>query len=339
MRSIFGAVCVFVCAICLLLCRPSDLLAQERGGIAGNVKDIDGAAVANAPVRVKNAATGAVTKTNTSKTGAFEFPQLTAGTYQVSIPNIGFMFERYEQKDITVKPGQSTGVNIVLKFAGNLGTPGDDDSTIVRSRSTPITGPTPRTPDGKPDFSGVWNGSNDPDPEEPSALPWAEAIAKQHIANNFADDPGVRCLPGPYLSGPLFFKFVQTPKLIVVLVENPPYLQQIFLDGRPHPKDFNPSWMGHSIGEWEGDTLVVDTVGFHDRSWVEAYPHTEMLHLVTRYRRPDLGHLEVEIAITDPGTFTKPWKIHNTWDLAPTEEIGEYICNENNKDVPHLVGK
>src|SRR5215469_12001150 len=186
MRSVLGAVCVFVCAICLLLCGPSDLLAQERGGIAGNVKDIDGAAVANAPVRVKNAATGAVTKTNTSKTGAFEFPQLTAGTYQVSIPNIGFMFERYEQKDITVKPGQSTGVNIVLKFAGNLGTPGDDDSTIVRSRSTPITGPTPRTPDGKPDFSGVWNGSNDPDPEEPSALPWAEAIAKQHIANNFA---------------------------------------------------------------------------------------------------------------------------------------------------------
>ena len=94
--------------------------------------------------------------------------------------------------------------------------------------------------------------------------------------------------------------------------------------------------MGHSVGRWEKDTLVVDTVGYNDRSWLRVFPHTEMLHVVQRMRRPDLGHLEKEITIEDPGAFRKPWKIRDVWDLAPGEEIAEYICNENEKDVPHL---
>jgi hypothetical protein len=94
--------------------------------------------------------------------------------------------------------------------------------------------------------------------------------------------------------------------------------------------------MGHSVGKWERDTLVVDTVGFNDRSWIRVYPHTEKLHLVQRYTRPSLGRLEKEVTIEDPGTFARPWKMRTGWDLAPGEEVHEYICNENEKDVPHL---
>jgi hypothetical protein len=90
------------------------------------------------------------------------------------------------------------------------------------------------------------------------------------------------------------------------------------------------------VGHWERETLVVDTVGFNDRSWLRVFPHTEMLHVIQRIRRPDLAHIEKEITIEDPGAFRKPWKIRDVWDLAPGEEIAEYICNENEKDVPHL---
>ena len=94
--------------------------------------------------------------------------------------------------------------------------------------------------------------------------------------------------------------------------------------------------MGDSIGRWDRDTLVVDTVGFNDQSWIRVFPHTEMLHVVQRYTRPNKGRIEKEVTIEDPGTFTKPWKMRVGWDLAPGEEVKEYICNENEKDVPHL---
>ncbi len=120
---------------------------------------------------------------------------------------------------------------------------------------------------------------------------------------------------------------------------NVPGIVQVFLDGRSHPKDPFPTWMGHSVGRWEGDTLVVDTVGFNAASWLRLFPHTEMLHVVQRYRRPNLARIEKEVTIEDPGSFTKPWKIRDAWDLAPSEEVMEYVCNENEKDLPHLTGK
>jgi hypothetical protein len=130
---------------------------------------------------------------------------------------------------------------------------------------------------------------------------------------------------------------IQTHSVIALLWEgNVPAITQIFLDGRQHPKDPFPSWMGHSIGSWDGDTLVVDTVGFNDLSWLRLNPHTEKLHVIQRYRRPDLGHIEKEVTIEDPGAYSKPWKMRTTWDLAPQEEIQEYVCNENEKDVSHL---
>ncbi len=119
-----------------------------------------------------------------------------------------------------------------------------------------------------------------------------------------------------------------------------PSHRQVFLDGRTHPKDPNPSWMGHSIGHWDGDTLVVDTVGFNDRSWLDAqgHPHTEQLHVIERMRRADLGDLEIEFTIEDPATYAKPWIIKRGADLDPDDDVGEYAC-ENNHDPEHMVGK
>ncbi len=120
-----------------------------------------------------------------------------------------------------------------------------------------------------------------------------------------------------------------------------PSHRQVFLDGRAQPKDPNPRWMGYSIGHWEGDTLVVDTVGFDERSWLTAqgHPHTEMMRVTERFRRPDLGHLEIEITIDDPGAYAKPWVIKRVSDLDTSDDIGEYVCAEDEKDVKHMVGK
>jgi hypothetical protein len=117
--------------------------------------------------------------------------------------------------------------------------------------------------------------------------------------------------------------------------------RQIFLDGRSHPKDLQPTWMGHSVGKWEGETLVVDTVGFNDKTWLslETSPHTEKMHLIERFQRPDLGHLRIELTIDDPEAYAKPWTIRRVSDLAPNEEVQEFICTENNRDVEHMVGK
>src|SRR5262249_53112650 len=117
----------------------------------------------------------------------------------------------------------------------------------------------------------------------------------------------------------------------------------IYLDGRRHPNDPNPTWIGHSIGHWEGDTLVVDTVGFNDRSWTDlnrGYPLTEKAHIFERFRRPDMGHLELEVTIDDPAAFKGPWTMKKTTQLfLPGEEMMEFVCNENERDAVHLVGK
>jgi hypothetical protein len=117
--------------------------------------------------------------------------------------------------------------------------------------------------------------------------------------------------------------------------------RQIFLDGRSHPSDPNPTWLGHSVGRWEGDTLVVDSIGFNDKTWLDlnGHPHTEMLHLVEWYRRPDLGHLELELRVEDSGALKKPWIIKRTYNLDPKEDIMEAVCMENEKDAQHLFGK
>jgi hypothetical protein len=311
----------------------------RTGAISGTVTDPDGGPVPQAIVQARNPSTGMTYKAVSAANGTYTVTALPAGVYDITIPPIGFTFPKFERKGVEVQAGQTAHLDFRLAWGGNLGTPGDDISSLVRGKGRP-TGPTPRTRNGKPDFSGVWIG-NPPDSDDAALLPWADAITRERRARGAAGNPGESCLPGDILLvSPFLYKVIQTPSVLAILWEgNVPGVTQVFLDGRAHPKSPFPSWMGHSVGRWDGDTLVVDTEGFNDSSWIRIFPHTEMLHVVQRYRRPDLGHIEKEVTIEDPGTFVKPWKMRTTWDLAPTEEIQEYICNESEKDVPHMKSK
>jgi len=235
-------------------------------------------------------------------------------------------------------------------------TPGFDNSRLLLplggGQETPSdfpkvgpSGPVPRMPDGKPDLSGIWGIANVGKPGEPQLTPAAaELFAKLRKERTASDEPSVHCLPhGPLWSGvgagiePA--KFVQAPNLLVILEQgNVRSYHQIFLDGRGHPKDLDPTWFGDSIGKWDGDTLVVDTIGYNDRVWMDSpgHPHTEQLHIVERYHRRDLGNLDIQVTVEDPGTLTKPWIISRGATLGSTELL-EDICGEDgNQDLLHL---
>ena len=228
-----------------------------------------------------------------------------------------------------------------------LNTLGDGGSYFVylSSEHPAPRGRAPRTREGKPDLSGVWLPALlQPVGSKPEPLPWAEELAKKRT-DGFGKDPQTYCLPAGLTYSGMFFEYriVQTPTLVVIIEPdsgNP--TRQIYLDGRSHPKDPNPSFVGHSVGHWEGDTLVVDTVGFNDRVWLtnDNYPQTEKMHVIERFRRSDLGHLEMEISFDDPGAFKKPWKMKRISSLAPRfTEVLEYVCTENNRDIEHLAEK
>jgi hypothetical protein len=157
------------------------------------------------------------------------------------------------------------------------------------------------------------------------------------------DDPEANCLPtGIPRIAPYPWRVLQSPTHIFYLFEgNIHSFRQIFIDGRKHGKDLDPTWYGDSIGTWEGDTMAVDSIGFNDKFWFDfaGHPHTEQLHVLERYRRPDLGHLEFETTITDPGAYTRPFTMHGHSVLQANADLFEYICNENNQDVSHIVGK
>ena len=212
----------------------------------------------------------------------------------------------------------------------------------------PPKGPAPRLPDGKPDLSGVWSGGG-PVGDLAAGLAKGETIPilpealKIMEARESKDDPEANCLPtGIPRIAPYPWRIVRTPTHLFFLFEgNIHSYRQIFMDGRKHPDDPDPTWYGHSIGRWEGDTLVVDTVGFNDKFWFDfrGHPHTEKLHTIERYTRIDLGQLENKVTIDDPGAYSKPFTLTFTARLRPNEELMEYICQENNQDVHHLRGK
>jgi hypothetical protein len=314
------------------------------GSLAGTVSATTGAHLADAAIQAKNQATGAVARTMSKADGRYALPNLPAGKYEISANMPCCAFRPFIKSDFVVNAGAVSQVDILIAEGGSLSTYGDDPGTLaamVRKRSNVPKQPPPRTRDGKPDFSGVWLVNRDLYPEKVEALPWAAALAKERAENNMKDHPHTRCLPGsPPVDGqatPFIAKLVYTPSLLVILTEGPPGFRQIFLDGRKHPADPDPTWVGHSIGRWEGDTLVIDTIGFNDRGWVDIYPRTEKLHIVERYRRVDFGHLEVQVTIEDPGVYAKPWHMNMNWDLAPQEELIEYVC-ENNR-AENMVGK
>jgi hypothetical protein len=213
--------------------------------------------------------------------------------------------------------------------------------------SVALDAPAPRLPDGLPDLSGIWQGGGPigdiaqglPAGSEIPLLPEARTLMESRLSK---DDPEANCLPtGVPRIAPYPWRIVQTRTHIFFLFEaNIHSYRQIFIDGRPHPIDPDPTWYGHSIGRWDGDALVVDTVGFNDKFWFDfrGHPHTEKLHIIERYRRTSMGTLVNEITIEDPGAYSRPFTVTFTARLSPGDELIEYICNENNQDVPHIQG-
>ena len=223
----------------------------------------------------------------------------------------------------------------------------------------------PRAADGTPDLSGVWQneGIGPPGAEgtgappktvffdlvhgmngAPPFQPWAATLAAQRKRDEAKDNPDARCFPlGPLqmLAHPLPKKILQSPGLVVILHERNMEFRQIFTDGRRLPADPQPSWYGYSSGRWEGDTLVVETNGLRDGLWADFYgsPLTDQARMTERIRRPNYGTLEIQVTIDDPKAYTKPWTVNVNQRIALDTDLLEYACLENEKDVPHLVGK
>ncbi len=324
-----------VVAVCALLTAQITAAQPPSSSLSGLVTGPDGAPFANVPIRAVNEATGTDARTFSSASGHYEIRDLPAGTYVVSIAPPCCSLVPYSNDGVMLAAGAARDLDIQIEET--LIALGDDPGTIaahMRDRQVIPDLPVPQTAAGKPDLSGVWLLFSDPFPEPPEALPWAEEISQQRVANYMRDHPHTRCLPAapPILGGatPFISKYLQMPELLVILFEDVPGFRQVFLDGRDHPLSPNPSWMGHSIGRWEGDTLVIDSVGFNDRGWTDTYPRSEMMHMEERYTRTEYGQMELQVIFDDPGVFVKPLIQNLQFSLAPQEELIEFVC-ENNK--------
>ncbi len=174
--------------------------------------------------------------------------------------------------------------------------------------------------------------------------PWAMALARQRTAELRLNDPNSRCLPIGIVrmhTTPLYRKLVQTPGLVIILNERNVWFRQIFTDGRPLPADPQPTWNGYSVGRWDGDTLVVQSNGFRDGLWLDANgsPMTEAARVTERFRRGAYGALDITITVDDPKAYTAPWTTTIRHVIALDTDLLDYVCQENEKSVPHLVGK
>lgn len=231
-----------------------------------------------------------------------------------------------------------------------------------------VNAPAPRTADGKPDLSGVYRNVGRPAGEKPEAVsldekplatfrdigagfkdglplrPWAKELLQTRMAGNSKDNPDVWCLPlGNQQFNVHTFprKIIQTPDEVLLLYETHQGIRQIHMDGRPLPRnDPQPWFYGYSVGRWEGDTLVVETMGFKDGGWLDinGSPLTEQGRTIERFRRPTFGTIEIEQTIDDPKAYTRPFTVRLTWRLMPDTEIIEMVCLENNQSIHHLVG-
>jgi hypothetical protein len=217
-----------------------------------------------------------------------------------------------------------------------------------------LKAPPPRTADGKIDLSGFWMPTNpvkhllnlaaDLPAGSVPLQPWAEAVYKERIETNGKDHPGVRCWPSGIpekLNIPDGLKLIQTPDVMIFLHESRTIYRQVFTDGRPLPKDPQPAWMGYSVGRWDRDTFIIETIGQNGKTWLDmrGLPGTEALKTTERYTRPTVGRILIDLTIDDPKAYTKPWNVQLSWSLQPDIELIESICEENNKDLPHMVGK
>ena len=247
----------------------------------------------------------------------------------------------------------------------------------VKSPSAPRTpdgrvnmlAPAPRAADGKPDLSGIWDKGLLP-AEAPapglfssavagpgrafrdlknavSDLPlqlWAAELKAQRYGQNSKDHPDAHCLPLHPIQlhfHPQPRKIVQTPDMVLLIYEANDGQRQVFMDGRRLPTgEFEPWWYGYSVGRWEGDTLVVESIGFKDQMWIDEYgtPGSDRLRLTERFRRPTFGTLEIQLSVDDAKTFTRPFTVTFEQRLMPDTELIEFVCGENNLSARRLVG-
>ncbi|HTB17380.1 MAG TPA: hypothetical protein VK708_04655 [Bryobacteraceae bacterium] len=250
-----------------------------------------------------------------------------------------------------------------------------------------MSAPTPRMPDGKPDFSGIWTTAEPnirrkegtaspkdaPIPRDPQTLqeaesagdpskitnsrqmtnigvdlpgglpyqPWLAAIVKERTANEAKDDPHIRCLPDNFLRAyglPHLLKFIHKPGVLVVLNEMNAGYRQVFTDARPLPEDPNPTWQGYSSGKWSGDTLVIDTIGLRDDTWIDwnGSVLTQAAKVREQIRRPSYGRLEIEVTVDDPKAYTKPWTVKLKERIVVDTELVDEICLENEQSLKHM---
>ena len=226
-------------------------------------------------------------------------------------------------------------------------------SPVLSAQSTqpaPATA-SPAAASSVPDLSGVWRPHAPASAraysgfafmkEEPPMTPWAEAkyheakptFGPKAVAVEDSNSPDYNCLPPgvPYIYfRPHPFEMIQAPGRVIMYFEYDHFVREIYTDGRPHPDGLELTWMGHAIGHYEGDTLVVDTVGFNDKTWLDrlGHPHSDQLHLVERFRRVDHDTLQDDLTIDDPKAYTKPWTAQLTFQLRSDWDIGEFICEE-----------
>lgn len=226
----------------------------------------------------------------------------------------------------------------------------------------PVAGPTPHLQDGRPDFGGKgawypgfagniaepkWKGVKSADQHvDVPFLPGSLQLFNERVESIGKDDPEARCLPvgvPRYMFDPYPFQMIQTADQVVFVFEGDNYPWRIVRLGPDavHPKDVNPTWMGDAVGHYEGDTLVVDVVGFNGLAWLDQAGHaqTEKAHLVERYTRTDSLTLKYEVTIDDPGAYSKPWRTSNTVRWRPGLELLEYVCQENEKSSGHMIGR
>ena len=224
---------------------------------------------------------------------------------------------------------------------------------LAAAQSTSV----PRLSNGKPDLSGVWDHprvgdmSKDVSGRCVGGTPGCSSIGAHDLdslltpfgkAENAKPkfDYGVHCLPWGYVRSwgtPYPLEFVQNANRLAILFEQNNMFHVVFTDGRDHPKNLDPTWLGNSVGRWEGDTLVIDTMGFNGQTWLDTEPErltSEKLHVIERIDRPDFQHLKYEVTVDDPQMYTRPWKNTRTFVLMkPGQEIMEYSCDENNKEI------
>ena len=212
-----------------------------------------------------------------------------------------------------------------------------------------LTAPAPRLADGTIDLNGLWNAADGRFLTNIAQragftapfTPAGAAIFKERQDTQGRDRPAGRCLPHTVPDAMLIpgypWKIVQTLGLTVILFESFTDFRQIFTDGRDFPTERAPTWMGYSVGKWEGDVFVVNTLGFNDKGWLDdgGHPRSEEMKITERFRRRDLGHLQIEFAFEDPRNYMKPWSVTVPFDLLTDTEIIENFC-ENEKDVPHI---